>query len=298
MNLFGIEIDIDKMNEVKRWGEERLVQLIDELPKEKRTKEKLDELMEFVSKEVEIKLEPLFPKIESTERTLSEEQVLDRRATLLYHKASEIAFKAEKEDDILITSTLYQLSIMISLEADKRMPDFRKKEKGYPWVFNSYTIALKKAKCYSVGLWACNEFFSKDISFRNPMNSKSAIDAITKRSLFFKNNLSKSNDTIKSEWFSDAVNEAKSLAQKADGITKEQFIAEDESARSPDVKYSWYFNTKTGEHCAECLKYSKMEAMTMSEWEKIGVPEEFYTTDCDGDIACGLQRIEDYKIKL
>jgi hypothetical protein len=298
MNLFGIEIDLDKMNEVKRWGEERLVQLIDELPKEKRTKEKLDELMEFVSKEVEKKLEPLFPKIEPTVKTLSDMQVLDRRATLLYHKATEITFKAEKENDILKASILYQLSILISLEADKRMPDFRKKEKDYPWVFNRYTVALKKNKCYSVGFWACNEFFSKDNSFRNPRDLKSVTDVIEKRSLFFKQNLAKSSSTLQSGWISEAINEAKSLAQKADAITKEQFIAEDDAFSSPVVKLFWYFDTKAEEHCMECLKYSKMEAMTMAEWKNIGVPDEYYTTDCEGISACCLIRIEDYKIKL
>ncbi len=298
MNLFGIEIDLDKMNEVKRWGEKRLIQLIDELPKEKRTKEKLDELMEFVSNEVEIKLAPLLPKeIESTRRTLSAEQVLERRAGLLYDKASKYFFQAEKEQDILQASGLFQLSILLSLEGDKREPDLRRKNRNYPYVFNRYTIFLKKAKCFSVGLWACNEFFLKDNSFRNPRDLKSEIDVIEKRSVFFKQNLSKSSSALKPGWFREAINEAKSLAQKADNITKEQFVAEDDAAISPDMKYFWQYDTKAEKHCAKCSKYSEMEAMTMTEWEKLGIPEEHYT-DCGGYSLCSLMPVEDYKIKL
>jgi hypothetical protein len=297
MNLFGIKIDLDKMNEVMQWGKGRIGQLIEELPKEKRTQEILNEIQEIVHKEIKTKLDPLLPKIEPTTRTLSDEQVLDSRAILLYHKANEIAFKAEKEKDILQASGLYQLSILISLEGDKRMPTLSRRESGYPWMFNRYTIALKKAKCYSVGLWACNQFFSKDNPFRIFNNSKSEIDAIERRSLFFKQNISESSNTLKEGWFEEAINEAKSLAKKADAITKEQFIAEDEAWASPDLKYYWQIDPNAKEHRKNCLRYSKMEAMPMSEWEKIGIPENG-CIDCGGISECNLIPVEDHKIKL
>jgi hypothetical protein len=295
MSVF--QIIIQKVESISEKYRNKLLEQIPLLRKQGKTDEQIREYLKSqfrddVTLKNEIE-EAISSSLPSSSSGLSQSYLLSqRRSALLYHKSTELVFQAEREQDIVRASELFQQSILTELEGDKREPDPKRKHKDYDYIFDRYTVALKKAKCFSAGLWACKEYFSDKNSFHNSTNPTSDVNKIQKRLKYFeqKVSFSDSHDLVKEGWLLEAREQVSVYSKKADSITWSQF-----SDSEHNIEWIWVLDQSIDDHCEDCIRNSKLSARSFEQWSIIGVPGSD-KTKCGSYCRCGLKNIKEIRL--